>query len=97
MLTVFGIENVKDKAIELVRKGLIEEGRAKSYIDNTSLTDINIDNFLSLVTFVVNDKEPRDYVKAIIKRHPKIIPEDKVLDAIFNEIRDKGTSVNSTH
>lgn len=92
MLTVFGIENVKDKAIELVRKGLIEEGRAKSYIDNTSLTDINIDNFLSLVTFVVNDKEPRDYVKAIIKRHPKIIPEDKVLDAIFNEIRDKQSS-----
>lgn len=28
-------------------------------------------------------------MKAIIKNHPNIIPEEKILDAIFNEIRDK--------
>lgn len=92
MLTVFGIENVKTSALQLMKKGLIEEGEAKSYIDNTLLTDKNIDHFLGSVTFVIDDKEPREYVRAIIKRHPRIIPEDKVLDAIFNEIRDKQSS-----
>lgn len=38
---------------------------------------------------VDNDKKPSEYVKAIIKNHPNIIPEEKILDAIFNEIRDK--------
>ena len=92
-LTVFGIENVKDTAIKLMKEGLIEEGKTKSYIDNAHLTDENIDSFLKSVLFVIDDdKQPREYVKAIIKQHPNIIPEDKVLDAIFNEIRDKQSS-----
>ena len=92
-LTVFGIENVKDTAIKLMKEELIEEGKTKSYIDNAHLTDKNIDSFLKSVLFVIDDdKQPREYVKAIIKQHPNIIPEDKVLDAIFNEIRDKQSS-----
>lgn len=92
-LTVFVIDNVKDSAIKLIKEGLDEEGREKEYIDNSSLTDANIDTFLKSVQFVVNDdKEPREYVRAIIKQHPNIVPEDKVLDAIFNEIRDKQSS-----
>ena len=31
-------------------------------------------------------------LKAIIKNHPKIIPEEQMLNAIFNEIRDKQSS-----
>lgn len=89
-LTVFGIENVRDTAIKLVKDGLVEEGKEKNYINDVDLTDANIDGFLKSVLFVVDDdKQPREYVKAIIKQHPNIIPEDKVLDAIFNEIRDK--------
>lgn len=92
-LTIFGIENVKDTAINLIKAGLIEEGKAKEYINNTSLTDANIDGFLKEVLFVIDDdKQPREYVRAIIKEHPNIVPEDKVLDAIFNEIRDKQSS-----
>ena len=92
-LTVFGIENAKDTAVKLIKEGLVEEGNAKEYIDNSSLTDTNIDAFLKSVLFVIDDdKEPREYVRAIIKQHPNIVPEDKVLDAIFNEIRDKQSS-----
>lgn len=92
-LTVFGIDNVKDSAIKLVKDGLIEEGKKKTYIDATNLTDENIDRFLKSVVFVIDEgTPPSEYVKAIIKQHPNIIPEDKVLDAIFNEIRDKQSS-----
>ena len=37
-------------------------------------------------------KKPSEYVKAIIRQHPNIIPEEKILNAIFNEIRDKQAS-----
>ena len=92
-LTVFGIENAKDTAVNLIKEGLVEEGNKREYIDSSTLTDTNIDAFLKSVLFVIDDdKEPREYVRAIIKQHPNIVPEDKVLDAIFNEIRDKQSS-----
>lgn len=89
----FGIENVKDAAIEQIKLGLHEEGSAKEYIDSTDLTDENINGFLRKVFFVIDDgKKPSEYVKAIIRQHPNIIPEEKILNAIFNEIRDKQAS-----
>ena len=92
-LTTFGIENVKDAAIEQIKLGLHEEGSAKEYIDSTDLTDENINGFLRKVFFVIDDgKKPSEYVKAIIRQHPNIIPEEKILNAIFNEIRDKQAS-----
>ena len=92
-LTTFGLENVKDAAIKQIKLGLYEEGSTKEYIDNTSLTDENINDFLSRVFFVIDDdKKPSEYVKAIIRQHPNIIPEEKILNAIFNEIRDKQAS-----
>ncbi len=91
--TVFDIKNVKDSAVKSIKAGLFEEGKAREYIDDVSLTDENIDSFLDKVLFVIdNDKKPGEYVKAIIKQHPNIIPEEQVLEAIFNEIRDKQAS-----
>lgn len=70
-LDVFGIDNVKDAAIKLIKEGLNEEGRAKEYIDNSSLTDTSIDDFLKSVLFVIDeDKDPREYVRAIIASLP---------------------------
>lgn len=89
-IDIFGRSNIKESAIELIKKGLVVEGKAKEYIDNDTLTEKNIDDFLDKVLIVVdNDRKPSEYVKAIIKNHPNIIPEEKILDAIFNEIRDK--------
>ena len=46
--------------------------------------------------FVVDNKQPCEYVKAIIKEHPRIIPEGKVLEAIFNEIRNTQSELKNT-
>lgn len=85
----FTISNITADAQTKIVAGLKEEATAKEYIDNKFITDQNISDFLSKVLFVIDDKEASDYVKAIIKDHPNIIPEKKILDAIFNEIRDK--------
>ncbi len=87
-LDVFGISNIKDAALLKLRQGLKDEATEKSYIDNKDITEDKIDKFLAKVLFVIDDKPPSEYVKAIIKDHPAIIPEEKILDAIFAEIRD---------
>lgn len=86
---VFDISNVTENALYSLINGLKDEAAKKTYIDNTLLNSKAINEFLNNVVFVIDDKKPRDYVKAIIKNHPNIIPEDRILDAIFNEIRDK--------
>ena len=86
---VFDISNVTENALYSLINGLKDEAAKKTYIDNTLLNSKAINEFLNNVVFVIDDKKPREYVKAIIKNHPNIIPEDRILDAIFNEIRDK--------
>lgn len=88
----FGIENIKPEALQKMIEGLKEEAKDKEYIDDKDITDVNIFDFLQKVRFVVDDKKPSEYVKAIIKEHPGLIPEEKILTAIFNEIRDKQAS-----
>lgn len=88
----FGIENVNFDALQNMIEGLKEEAKEKEYIDDKDITDTNISDFLKKVRFVVDDRKPSEYVKAIIKDHPGLVPEEKVLDAIFNEIRDKQAS-----
>lgn len=85
---VFGLQNLKADAIKKVKDGLIEECMEKSYIKPEDIDRDNIDRFLEKVTFVVDDKSKGDYVKGIIKVNPLIIPEDYVLEQIFNIIRD---------
>ena len=88
----FGIENVNSSALQKMIEGLKEEAKEKGYIDDRDITDANISDFLKKVRFVVDDRKPSEYVKAIIKEHPGLVPEEKVLNAIFNEIRDKQAS-----
>ena len=42
---LFDATNINEKALISVRKGLIEESKKKEYIDNSYITDKNIDNF----------------------------------------------------
>ena len=88
-LNTFDISNITTSAMLKLKEGLEEESKEKGYIDNQNITDENITDFLSKVLFVIDDKEPSDYVKAIIKNHPGIIPEKQILDAIFNELREE--------
>lgn len=96
-INIFDISNVKEKALDSVRKGLIEECEKKEYIENSAITDINIDGFLKVVWFVVDNKQPQDYIREIIKDHPSIIPPDSKLIGIFNEIRNKQSELKNTN
>lgn len=85
----FDISNVKDDAITKMHEGLMEECRSKTYINDKDINEEKIDEFLNLVYFVVDNNTKSEYVKKIIKLNPSIIPNEDVLVAIFNEIRDK--------
>ncbi len=87
-LTSFGIDNIKPTAMAKLIEGFKEEVLNKTYIDNKYLTDDIISDFLKEVTFVVDNKQPSEYVRAIIKNHTAIVTDDNLLNAIFNEIRD---------
>lgn len=88
----FGIENVKADALQKMIMGLKEEAKDKDYINDKDITDQNISDFMKKVRFVVDDRKSSEYVRTIIKEHPGLVPEEKVLEAIFNEIRDKQAS-----
>ena len=88
-LNFFQIDNVSEKSVRSVREGLIDECRKKAYIDKSRIENDSIDGLLHSVWFVINDKKPEDYIREIVKKHPRIIPPDSDLIAIFNEIRNK--------
>ena len=94
---LFDTTNINKKALISVREGLIDESKKKEYIDNSCITDENIDNFLKIVWFVIDDKLPQDYIKAFIKNQPSIIPPDSELISIFNEIRNKQSELKNTN
>lgn len=87
-LTSFGVSNIKSDSLMILKEALKQEAKAKEYINDADITDVNIANFFEKVLFVINDRAPSDYVKAILKDHPKIIPAEQKLISIFNEIRD---------
>lgn len=91
-LTSFDISNVTSTSLNRLKDGLMEEALSKEYIEDKYITEQNISDFLENVIFVIDDKAPSDYVKAIIQDHPQIIPEKKILDAIFNELRNEQAS-----
>ena len=87
-LTRFDISNINDAALIKLKSGLLDECNKKTYISNNDVSDEKIENFLSEVYFVIDDQSKANYVKKIIKINPAIIPNEDILVAIFNEIRD---------
>lgn len=95
-IDIFDLSNVKSSALPKLKEGLKNEAEEKTYINNSDVTDSNINEFLKKVTFVVDNNSPSEYVKAIIMDHPGIIPEEKILKAIFNEIRNAQSDLKNT-
>lgn len=95
-LDIFDISNIQKSSLSRLKEGLKEEATEKSYINNSDITDNNINEFLRKVLFVIDNKSSSEYVKAIIKDHPDIIPEEKILNAIFNEIRNTQSELKNT-
>ena len=84
----FGIDNITASALTKIRQGLKEEAERVTYIANEKITDKSLDDFLHLVHFVIDDKKPCEYIKPIINVKKELIPDDDVLTAIFNEIKN---------
>ncbi len=86
---VFGIENVRPLAKDKIREGLVAEATLRRYIAEADITEEKINSFLEQILIVIDDKEPSDYVKAIICMHPNLCTDEVLLTGIFNEIRAK--------
>jgi hypothetical protein len=84
---IFKIANIQENAQKKLKEGLVEEAKSKTYINSSDIIDKKIDEFLTNVLFVIDDKEPSDYIKSIIKDHIALMPRNDELTAIFNEIR----------
>ena len=88
-MTVFNVDNIKEKALKSLKAGLLEECKIKRYISSSDVSEDKIAEFIKCVWFVIDDKEPQEYIRQIIKKHLSIIPQDSELLMIFNEIRNK--------
>jgi hypothetical protein len=91
-IKIFGIENIKEDALTSVKNGLRDECNKKTYIQSQSINEKCIDDFLGKVTFVIDDKTKSEYVKSIINFNSSLVPDDAILDGIFNKIRDAQSS-----
>ena len=85
----FGIENITPDALCKIFSGLKEESLRATYINNSKVTDSNIQAFLKKVLFVIDNKEPHDYIKEMIRVKRELMPRNEVLTGIFHEIRDR--------
>lgn len=91
-INIFDMKNIKTEAIIKIKEGLLEESKDKTYIEHETITDQEIETFLSKVQFIIDDRKTSEYVKSIVKVHPGILPNEETLNAIFNEIRDQQSS-----
>lgn len=71
--------------MEKIKKGLKDECKKKTYIDDDKVNEEKIAEFLKKAYFVIDDQSKSQYVKKIIKLNPAIIPDEDTLIAIFNQ------------
>lgn len=88
----FRFEDMKSDARVKVRDGLLESCSEKSYIESELVSDELIDEFLDRVKFVLAKPSCLDYIRPLIRTSAAIMPDDRALQKIFNEIRDTQSS-----
>ena len=79
-LTVFGIENAKDTAVNLIKEGLIEEGNKKEYIDSSANNFSGGSNHKTLHT--------ADYYDTVNSQLRKAESRQDALDILHNIFRN---------
>ena len=87
-INVFCIDNFNENHKKIILESLKSKAYNVSYIDNSKISDNNLQDFISKVTFVINNKEKHEYIKNIIQNNSSLIVDDNFLTKIFNEIRD---------
>ena len=87
LLNVFDISNIKSKAYKSIKAGLVEEGKSKEYIDDSNLTDDNIESFLSKVTFVIEENVLNAIFNEI--RNAQANKKNSVVEGVVIETTDE--------
>lgn len=95
-INVFSISNIKEKYKTIILKALKEKAVETSYINSSQITEDNLQDFLSKITFVINNKEKHEYIKQIIQNRSSLMIDDSFLTKIFDEIRDVQTTKKNT-
>lgn len=88
-LSIYGINNFRDDQREKVVDGLKYVAKLDQNID--------INDFLEMVLFVEDRSRESTYVKGIMKFKSSKLNDDNFYLAIFNEIRDKQTTLKNSN
>jgi len=92
ILSTYTIENFLDRHKEKVSEGLKKEYLRRN---GKAANQIEIEEFLKKVYFVVASEDKVEYIKNIIKFKNIVTIEDKFFVSIFDEIRDKQTKLKN--
>lgn len=87
-LNEFDISNVQSSAISKIIEGLTEKSKLVGYIENQWISDENIKNFLNHVTFHISQGDKKDYIKRVINQSIIRLPNEAILESIFDEIKN---------
>lgn len=88
-------KDFKDSAKNTIKKSLINECKAKTYIPSDEISDELIDKFLNVIEIVINNDKNSSYIKKISFMKDDVI-SDEVVDDIFNSIRLKQFGIKSS-
>lgn len=91
-LSCFRFDDMQPNAKTKVREALLTACSEKSYIDNAAVTNESIDQFLDVVKFVQSKPADTDYIRPLIRTSAAVMPNERALQRIFNEIRDSQSS-----
>ena len=94
-LTSFGFEDIRPEAQEKVKNGLREACDKKGYLDSSLVTDETTEQFLHVVKFVLSKSADIDYIRPLIRTSAAVMPNERDLQRIFNEIRNAQSSIKN--
>ena len=93
---VFAFSDMKDPAKDKVRSALVDACLQKSYIDDSLVSYTIIDEFLDDVLFVISNDKKSEYIRPLVKVSSRLMPTDRQLECIFNEIRNHQSAKKNT-
>lgn len=94
-LTCFSFEDIKPESQEKVKEGLREACDEKGYLDSNLVSDEAIEQFLRVVKFALSKSTDIDYIRPLIRTSAVVMPNERALQRIFNEIRNAQSSIKN--
>ncbi len=92
----FCFEDMKDRAQESVRAHLIETCKKRhSGLFAGQTNKGTVTAFLNSVRFVIVEKNSANYIRFIAQKSSQLLPNERELNRIFAEIRDKQSSLKN--